>query len=273
MDAVHPSLRGGPFLIAHRGGAGLMPENTLAAFISAERDWAADWIELDVRASSDGHCVVMHDPTLERTTNGDGPVADRTLAELQTLDAGYYFTRDGGRTFPFRGAGITIPTIDEVLARLPDMRFIIEVKDGRAQPGMFAAIDRLDAEDRVIAAGMYDRDRTMFGRYRGPRSASGEQLRRFYIAHRLGLGRLFPVGADAVQMPEEWNGRRVVSPRLVRDLAAHGVPVHIWTVNDAADMDRLLDYGVDGILTDRPDIAIPVFQRRFLTDHPSTVRS
>jgi glycerophosphoryl diester phosphodiesterase len=205
----------------------------------------------------------MHDPTLERTTNGVGPVADRTLAELRTLDAGYNFTRDDGRTFPFRGNGITIPTIDEVLERLPDMRFIVEVKDGAAQRGLFAAIDRLHAADRVIAAGMYDRDRTMFAGYRGPRSASGEQLRRFYVAHRLHLARFFRLAADAVQMPEDWNGRRVVSPRLVRDLAAHGIPVHIWTVNNAADMERLLDYGVDGILTDRPDIATPVFNRRF----------
>ena len=198
MIAGHPALRGGPFLIAHRGGAGLMPENTLAAFISADRDWAVDMIELDVRASADGHCVVIHDPTLERTTNGSGPVSAKTIADLRTLDAGFAFTRDGGRTWPFRGAGITIPTIEEVLEQLPAMRFVVEVKDGAAQRALFAAIERFHATDRVIAAGMYDRDRTMFGGYRGPRSASGEQLRKFYALHRLGLSRFFPIPADVV---------------------------------------------------------------------------
>src|SRR5688572_18850985 len=158
---IHPALQGGPLLIAHRGGAGLMPENTLAAFISASDDWAADMIELDVHASADGHCVVIHDDTLERTTSGSGPVAARTLAQLKSLDAGYHFTRDGGRTFPFRGLGITIPTIEEVLERLPKMRLTIEVKTGAAQRPLFAAVERFNATDRVIAAGMYDRDRTL----------------------------------------------------------------------------------------------------------------
>lgn len=255
-------LAGSPLFIAHRGGAGLAPENTLAAFESAARDWAVDMIELDVRASADGHCVVIHDDTLDRTTNGAGPVAARTLAELQSLDAGYRFTPDGGVTFPFRGRGVRIATFDEVLAALPRMRFTVEVKIGTAQPGLFAAIARHDAAGRVIAAGMHDADRTQFRAYPGALSASAEQLRRFYIAHRLRCAPLAPLSAHAVQMCESWAGQRLLTPRLVRELHAKGVHVHVWTVNDVADMHRLLDWGVDGILTDFPDRLARVLHER-----------
>src|SRR5687768_14873397 len=111
--APHPVLRKTPMLVAHRGGAGLKPENTLAAFLDADALWQADMIELDVHATADGHCVVIHDPTVDRTTNGSGAVAAMTLAELQSLDAGYRFTADGGRSFPMRGQGIRVPTIED----------------------------------------------------------------------------------------------------------------------------------------------------------------
>jgi glycerophosphoryl diester phosphodiesterase len=134
------------------------------------------------------------------------------------------------------------------------MRFTVEVKNGAAQGPLFAAIDRADAHKRVIAAGMHDRDRTRFSGYEGAVSASMEAMRRFYIAHRLLLGRWIAPRAHAVHAPEEWSGVRIVSRRFVRDLAAHDVPVYVWTVNDAGDMRRLLSWGVEGIITDRPDL-------------------
>lgn len=260
---VHPVLQGGPLLIAHRGGAGLAPENTLAAFESAATDWAADMIECDVRATRDGHTVILHDPTIDRTTNGTGQVSQYTLEELRAFDAGYRFSSDGGRTFPFRGKGIVIPTIDEVLGRLPGTRFTIEVKIGTAQPGLFAAIEKHKATDRIIAAGMYDRDRNMFATYKGAVSASTEQGKRFYISHKLHMSRLYRLDADVVQVPEHWGGKHVVTGRLVRALRRQGIPVHVWTVNDAVSMDRLLDAGVDGLVTDRPDIASQLLQSRY----------
>jgi glycerophosphoryl diester phosphodiesterase len=254
MSRRHAALGGAPLLIAHRGGSALAPENTVAAFRNGIETWGADMVELDVHASADGHCIVIHDPTVDRTTDGVGPVSGMTLAELKRLDAGYRFTADGGATYPFRGRGVQISTFDEVLAEFPRMRFTVEVKTGAAQAPLFAAIRRLDARDRVIAAGMYERDRTLFTDYRGAISASGEELRRYYVRHRLGVGRLFPPRADVVQVPEEWDGRRVVTPRLVRDLAARGIPVHVWTVDDPDDMRRLLRWGVEGIISDRPDV-------------------
>jgi glycerophosphoryl diester phosphodiesterase len=249
----HSVLAGAPLLIAHRGGAALAPENTLAAIVDGARAWGADMIELDVRATRDGHCVVIHDATVDRTTDGTGAVAGMTLAELRALDAGYHFTDLRGE-HSFRGRGVTVPTIDEVLEALPDTRITVEVKAGAAQAPLFAAIERFDARDRVVAAGMHDRDRSLFGQYRGAISGSMEGLRRFYAAHRLRLGRFVAPRADVVQVPETWQGTRIVTARFVRDLRAHDVPVHVWTVNDEADMRRLLSWGVEGIVTDRPDV-------------------
>jgi len=256
----HPAVAVSPMLVAHRGGAGLAPENTLAAFTRAVDLWSADMIELDVRATSDGHCVVIHDDTVDRTTNGSGAVGSMTLARLRELDAGYRFSR-GRDTFPFRDCGVVIPTIEDVLEALPHTPLTVEVKTGAAQRPLFAAIDRFGAADRVVAAGMYDRDRTLFEAYRGPTSASSEQLRAFYRFHALKLGRLWRLRADVVQVPEFHDSHRIVTQRLVRDLHAQGVKIHVWTVNVESDMLRLLDWGVDGLVTDRPDTAVRVMHR------------
>ena len=251
--APHPLLAGAPLLIAHRGGSALYPENTLHAFTRANELWQADMLELDVHATADGHCVVIHDPTVDRTTNGTGAVAAMTLAELQQLDAAHNFTRDGGRTFPLRGQGITVPTIDEVLRALPDMPVTVEVKTGAAQRPLFDALDAAGARDRIILASAYDRDRTIFHEWTGALSASVEQGRRFYALHRLYCGRFGSMRAHVAQTPETWGRRRIVTPRFVRDVHRSGAHVHVWTVNETADMERLLDWGVDGLVTDRPD--------------------
>lgn len=261
--SIHPALQGGPLLIAHRGGAGLMPENTLAAFLQAEQLWRADMIELDVRASADGHCVVIHDARVDRTTNGTGNVADMTLEQLQALDAGYRFTMDGGMTFPQRGKGLRIPTIEEVFAALPGMRITVESKIATAQQPLFRAIAEYRATDRVVAAGERNAYRTMFSTYAGPKSASLEEALPFFVMHKVWLARLRTVPADVVQTCEVYRGRRILTARLVRDFHARGVLVHVWTVNEEADMERLLDWGVDGLVTDRPDRLANILNRRY----------
>ncbi|MGQ0560971.1 MAG: glycerophosphodiester phosphodiesterase [Gemmatimonadota bacterium] len=260
--APHPVFSRTPMLVAHRGGAGLKPENTLAAFLDADAVWRADMIELDVHATADGHCVVIHDPTVNRTTNGSGPVAAMSLDELQSLDAGFRFTPDGGRSFPFRGQGIRVPTIDEVLAALPAMPLTVEVKTAGAQLPFFRAISEYRATDRVVAAGERNSFRTLFGAYRGPISASLEQAKQFYLLHRMRMTRLSRMRADVVQMPEYYRGRRMLTPRLVRDLHACGIRIQLWTVNDSADMHRLLDWGVDGLISDFPDRLARVLHER-----------
>jgi glycerophosphoryl diester phosphodiesterase len=259
---IHPVLQGGPLLIAHRGGAGLMPENTLAAFRDAADRWQADMIEMDVRASADGRCVVIHDETVDRTTNGQGRVADLTLGELQQLDAGYHFTRDGGRTYPMRGQGARIPTIDEVLSALPAMRLTVESKSAAAQAPLFRAIAAHNATARVVAAGERNAFRTSFHTYPGPKSASLEEAMPFFVMHRFFLAGFASVPADVVQTCEVYRGKRILTPRLVRDFHRRGVLVHVWTVNEIADMERLLDWGVDGLVTDRPDRLAELLHRR-----------
>ena len=259
-QSAHPFFAGAPHLIAHRGGSALAPENTLAALEQAVRLWNPDIIEIDVRATADGRCVLMHDPTLDRTTNGRGLVATRTLAELKQLDAGHPFVALDG-THAFRGQGVTIPTIEEVFEALPDTRFIVEVKIGTAQKPLFEAIERFGAHERVLAAGERDVDRDMFRYYRGPTSESGDRMRRMYRLHKLRLMRRWRAHTDAVQFPFEYRGRRVVNKRLVRELKRKGLFVHIWTVNDPDDMRMLLDWGVDGILSDRPDLLAEVMGR------------
>ncbi|NLG62189.1 MAG: glycerophosphodiester phosphodiesterase [Candidatus Cloacimonetes bacterium] len=261
-SAPHPLLAGAPLLIAHRGGAGLYPENTLYAFSRAHELWQADMLELDVHATADGRCVVIHDPTVDRTTDGTGDVASMTLAELQSLDAAYHFSRDGGRTYPLRGRGVRIPTIDEVLEALPTMRITVEVKTGAAQRPLFDALEAAGARDRIILASAYDRDRTLFHEWKGALSASVEHGRRFYTLHRLHCARFGSLSAHVVQMPETWDGRRIVTPRFIRDVHRRGSHVHIWTVNETADMERLLDWGADGLVTDRPDRLARVLHAR-----------
>ena len=255
---LHPVLTGAPLLIAHRGGAGLAPENTLAAFLPAIHRWRVDMIEMDVRATAEGRCVVIHDATVDRTTDGTGEVATMTCEELSRLDAGYRFTTDGGRTFPFRGQGVTIPAIEDVLEALPDARLTVEVKTAAAQAPLFDAIDRFVAADRVVVAGMHDADRGAFARHAGAVSASTEQMRAWVIRHWFRLGRGGRLRADVAQLPEHAEGRRIVTLRLIRALKAQGIPVHVWTVNDESDMRRLLAWGVEGLITDRPDVAARV---------------
>ncbi|MBR9991215.1 MAG: glycerophosphodiester phosphodiesterase [Gemmatimonadetes bacterium] len=258
----HSVLAGAPLLIAHRGGSGLAPENTLPAFLNGAGRWASDMIELDAQATADGRCIVMHDERVDRTTDGTGAVAAMSLTQLRELDAGYRFTPDGGVTFPFRATGVQVPTIEEVLEALPSIRITVEVKSAAAQSPLFEAIRRFNASDRVIIASMYDRDRSLFPTYGGAVSGSLEELKPFWIRHRFGMGWLKAPKCDVVQIPEMWEGRRLVTRRLARDLHRHGIPLHVWTVNDPADMHRLLDWGVEGIISDRPDILGLVLHER-----------
>jgi glycerophosphoryl diester phosphodiesterase len=217
-------------------------------------------IELDVHLSADGHVVVFHDPAVERTTDGTGALAAKTLAELRELDAGYRFTRDGGLTFPFRGTGVRIPTLEEVLEALPSMRFTVEVKAAAAQRPLFELARRHGAVDRIVAAGIQTVVRTHFDEWPGAVSAGADQVRAFYLRHRFRMARWAPP-VDVFQVPPTWGRLTVVTPRFIRDLHAHGIPVQVWVVDDPQDMERFFAWGVDGIQSDRPDLLAEVMTR------------
>lgn len=247
-----PYLAGAPLFFAHRGGAGLAPENTMEAFRAAVEVWEADALEMDVRLSVDGEVVVIHDATVDRTTDGSGAVAELPWARLRELDAGHRFTDPDGK-HAFRGRGVRIPRFEEVLEAFPDTRLNVDAKCPEACPGLVEAVRRHGARDRVLIAAERERHRAAARGYGGPWGASRPQIRRFWILEKVGLANLVPLGADALQVPETWEGRRVVSRDFVEAAHARNVPVHVWTVDDEADMRRLLSWGVDGIQTDRPD--------------------
>ena len=245
-------LAGAPLLIAHRGGSGLAPENTIYAFRRALQWWRADLLEIDVQPTRDGDAVVIHDPTVDRTTDGSGAVAGMTVRELGELDAGYRYSPDGS-SYPLRGAGVRISTLREVLEAFPGARVNVEIKDARAQEPVWETVRALGAEQRVLIAAGDRKNRARFASYAGPTSAASQEMYAFFALHKLGLGRFYRPAVDAWQMPDRHGDRQVLGPRWVKEAHAKNVAVHVWTIDEVADMRRLLAWGVDGIISDRPD--------------------
>jgi glycerophosphoryl diester phosphodiesterase len=261
-----------PLVIAHRGGAGLAPENTILAFQNAYH-MGVDVLEMDVHLTRDGHLVVIHDSTVDRTTNGHGRVRDMTLAEIKSLDAGYRFSTDGGKTFPFRGKGVTIPTLEEVLSAFPDARLNIEIKpdDERAADKLVELIKAHHAENRVLVLSFHSKPLSRFRALLpdAATAASKNEITLFWVMDKLYMWRIFRPKPDALQIPVRWGRYHIYSPRFVRDAHRMGMEVHVWTVDDPQEMKRLLDDGVDGIITNRPDLLMKVLQRNVSLTRPS----
>lgn len=263
MHAVLDTRR--RLVFAHRGGAALRPENTLEAFDHG-LSLGADGLEFDVHLSRDEQAVVIHDATLDRTTEAEGPVARHTAGELAGIDAGYRFER-GGR-HPFRGRGIGIPRLRDVLARYPDVPLIIELKGSNPDLARVAVREvRSAGALRRVCFGSFEDVTIEAARHCGAdvvtSGASGE-IRRTLRTAFLGLAPRRP-GFRALQVPERHGMRRIATKRFIRAVSRGGIPVHVWTVNDEADMVRLLTWGAQGIITDRPDIGVPTV-RAFNTD-------
>ena len=264
LQPVKPALdHDRPLLFAHRGGAALAPENTLPAFLNGVR-LGADALELDVRLTADDQVVVFHDETLERTTNGNGKVRDHTLDELKQLDAGYNFTSDGGTSYPFRDQGVTISTLAEVYAEFPAQLINIDIKDPvpEAAERLAAVIEQAGASDRTIV-GSFHADILEHFRHLSPAvatAASEGETRTFYLLNLVGLGRLHRPLGDAYQIPTSAGPAQLATPRFINNAQRLNQAVHYWTIDDPAEMQRLLEMGADGIITDRPDLALEVFQ-------------
>lgn len=253
----HPYLAGSPLLIAHRGGAGLAPENTMAAFQRAVEVWRADVLELDVRTTRDGVLVVLHDETVDRTTDGTGRIADLPWDQVKDLDAGYGFTDAEGRR-TFRGKGVRIPSFQDLLEAFPGTRLNVEAKDGRSAPILVDLILRHGAEERVLVAAEWEKNRRAVRGYPGPWGASRRHIALFFIMLATPFGPFYTPSCDVLQVPERHRGIRILTPRFIRESHRRNIPVHVWTVDDPGDMRRLLAWGVDGIQTDRPDLLASV---------------
>jgi glycerophosphoryl diester phosphodiesterase len=252
-----------PVNLAHRGASAQAPENTLEAFRLA----GAGGLELDVRMTRDGEVVVIHDATVDRVTDGSGAVAGMTLEEIQRLDAGYRFSPDGGRTFPYRGQGVRIPTLAEVYEGFPDARVNADIKE--AQPGVEEAvllvIQRAAAEERTLIASTDHAVLRRFRKVSGGRISTGASRREiaaFYALSRLHLEALVSPAYEALQVPVEHWGITLVTPRFLGAAHSRRVGVDVWTINDAAEMRRLLDLGVDVIMTDYPEVLAGLLEER-----------
>ena len=249
----HGCLAGAPMFVAHRGGSLLAPENTMEAFRSAVEDWGADMLETDARLTRDGEVVLIHDSTVDRTCDGTGRLRDMSFSEVQRLDAGYHFRDFEGR-HSFRGEGVRVPRFADVLEAFPAVRINVETKTREVAVPLVDLVRVYGAEHRVLVAAEYDRDRQPVRGYAGPWGTSRRQVMSFWVAVQMGLSRAYTPGGDVLQVPEFWRGIRVVSRRFIRAAHARNIPVQVWTVDEEADMRRLLDWGVDGIQTDRPDV-------------------
>lgn len=249
-------------VLAHRGASAYAPDHTVAA-IHLAREQGADAIEADVHLSRDGHPVLHHGGDLSENTDGAGPIGRYRLTELKEFDAGYRWSPDGGKTYPYRGTGQRIIALSEALAAFPDTRFNLDIKERRAASATRKVIDDHDASRRVLLASFYSwrRSPALYA-YPGPRSITLDQMMGFLLSHWTRL-RIFRVPkVDALQIPERYMGLRVLTPRLIERAHRLGMKVHVWTVDHESDMERLLDWGVDGIVTKKPDLGVQVRRRR-----------
>lgn len=251
-----------PLVIAHQGGDGIWPGDTMFAFEKAV-ETGADVLEMDAHITKDGHIVLMHDEEVDRTTDGTGLIEDMTLDELKRLDAAYQWSNDDDKTFPYRGQGIQIPTLDELFQKFPQMRYVIEIKlteNPIAQP-LCDLIRRHNMHERVMVASFHDEAMQHF-RETCPEiatSASRGEVTKFVILGKLFLSGFVAPEYESIQPPydpEESMNIPIMTKRFIREAHAKNIAVEPWTVDDPELMKQYIEWGVDGIITDRPDLMI-----------------
>jgi len=256
-ERAHELLQKGrpakPLNIAHRGGAKIGPENTLVGFQNGLLA-GAEVLELDVHLTEDGHLVVIHNKTVDDTTNDTGHVREMTLQQLKQLDAGYDFTYDHHRTHPYRGKGVVIPTMEEVYRAFPDVPLNVEIKE--AQKGieqkLWQLIEAAEAEDHTLVVAKKMSVIRRFREVSGGQVATGasapEMVTFIICSHLYPSCQLRP----SYQALQVWKG--VGTLGIVQAAHRSGIRVDVWTVDEEEDMRHFIDYGVDGIMTDRPDV-------------------
>jgi len=256
-----------PLVIAHQGGDGVWPGDTMYAFEKAV-EIGADVLEMDAHITKDGEIVLMHDEAVDRTTDGTGLIEDLTLAEIKQLDAAYKWTTDEGNTFPFRGQRIQVPTLNELFGKFPDMRYVIEIKLTKnliAKP-FCNLIRAYNMQNKVIVASFHDVAMKMF-RETCPEvatSASRTEVRNFVLLGKVFLSGLVVPRYQSIQPPynpSESLGITIMTERFLREAHAKNIKVEPWTVNDPELMKQYIEWGVDGIITDRPDLMVEILGR------------
>lgn len=254
-----------PLVFAHRGDSKHFPENTLEAFASAI-EMNVDVIETDVHLSQDGEVVIWHDDTLERNTNGSGRIEDYTLKELQALDAGWSFTVDGGKSFPFRNQGVRMARLSEALEAFPTQRFNVDLKskEDAIVEAFLEVVHTHNATDRLLCASFHLKHLQRVRRLE-PKlltSLTTLEIARLIALQRLGLIKRMRRPASLIlQVPVRQWKIEVVQEDFVKAIQELGGQVQVWTVNDESEMIRLWNMGIDSIMTDNPRLALEVAQR------------
>ena len=253
-----------PLHIAHRGGAALYPENTLYAFERALKVHQSDVLELDVQASSDGEIVIAHDPTLERCTDGSGPLSDQPWSVLSRLDAAFHFTPAGEEGTPLRGTGVRRPTFRVLLAATPGVRLNVEVKSAGAVDAFVSLVKREDVLGRLCIGSEHDSIAAELARllpdacHFFPRDA----LAAFVLPTKGGEPPDDDPRYTVLDMPLRWEGVTLFDVELAKVAHAHGKWINVWTVDEEVEMRRCILEGVGGVMTDRPDVLRAVLESR-----------
>jgi glycerophosphoryl diester phosphodiesterase len=259
-DFFTPAL---PRVFGHRGSAGTHPENTLQSFRAAVA-CGVQYLEFDVHMTRDSEIVVAHDEHLKRMCGLDRVIPDLTCAELAQADAGRMFTIDGV-TFPFREKGIRVPRLAEVLAEFPKLRMVVEVK--QISPSvvapMLGVIDRAGMRRNVLVASEHQQPLDEVRKLAPDIPTNFSYLESGVFVQAMGTRDAnYRPPADAVQIPHRHESWELVTRESVEFAHRLGVEVHVWTVNEQAEMSELLDMGVDGLITDYPGRALEVVRRR-----------
>ncbi len=264
----HPYYSAGlehPLVIAHQGGDGIWPGNTIFAFQNAAA-LGVDVLEMDLHITKDGTLVLMHDETVDRTTNGTGEIESLTLDEIKQLDAGYYWSQDDGATFPFRGQGITVPTLEEVFTAFPESRMTIEIKKtniSMAKP-FCDLIRKHEMQNNLLVASFHDERMNEF-RAVCPEvatSSAKDETTVFVLMTKAFLGGFYSPQFFSLQVPEKSGGFTVMTEAFVKAAHERNLAVEPWTINDEETMRKFIAWGVDGIITDRPDLMLEVLGKQ-----------
>lgn len=264
----NPLTAGRVWNVAHQGGELLWPSNTMLAFRNAAA-LGVDMLDTDMHATRDGVLVLAHDDTLDRLTDTKGRIGDMTLEQVRAADAGHTLSLDGGQTFPFRGQGVRVATLSELLGAFPDMPLSIEIKQVTPSLGVpfCRGLRDAGATARVVVSSFSDVAIKDF-RAACPEvltSMTEKELRPLVLLSKIGLAGLAPLPGRSAQVPLKGGGITVVTPSFVKAMHRRGVAVQVWTINDEATMRRLIGMGVDGILTDDP-----VLLKRVLEEEKGT---
>lgn len=262
-DVIHKDY---PVVLAHRGGMALAPEHTMIAFEKAYT-LGVDGFEIDIRLTKDEEIVLFHDETIDRTSDGSGLIKEYTLEELKEFNFGYHFL-DLNNEYPYREEKLDIVTLREVFEKFPDIYININIKDspdtyeGSLMPSkLWRLIEEYNAENRVVVTSFYSEQIDRFNLYAQNKVALGageSDVKKVYAAFSSQFGHLYSPKVDVFQIPTKSGIIPLDSPRFIGYLKKYNIPVHYWTINDEETIVRLLENGAKGIITDRPDIAVPV---------------